>query len=59
MEDSDGDHGLNAGTFGALLDDWDGKQGRATTNFGGYRTNIESTIRPENGSGGDVRVNVR
>ena len=47
-EVSDGDHGRNAGTFGALFDDWlrDGKQGRAVTTLDGYRTNIESTIRP-------------
>jgi len=51
-EVSDGQHGHNAGTFGALLDEWlrDGKQGRAATTIDGYRTNIESTIRPALGT---------
>jgi len=47
-EVAEGKHGSNSGTFGSLLDDWlrDGKQGRADTTLDGYRTNIESTIRP-------------
>ena len=45
-------HGRNSGTFGAILDDWlrDGRQGRAATTLDGYRTNIESTIRPALGA---------
>ena len=45
-------HGSDARTFGSLLDAWlrDGKQGRAATTLDGYRTNIESIIRPALGS---------